>query len=68
MVKEEWIQTPQVEADVLSFVMAVRDQMELAKEVLKQNAKLARTKLKEYYDQKVKKIELNVGDQCCYYS
>ena len=33
VLKKEWIQNPEVEADVLSFVMVVRDLTELAKEV-----------------------------------
>ncbi len=43
VLKEEWIQNPETEADVLSFVMEVKNQMELAKE---------QTKQKEYYDQR----------------
>ena len=63
VLKEEWIQNPESETDVLSFVMEVKDRMELAKEVVEQNAKIAKAKQKEYYDQKAREINLNVGDK-----
>ena len=61
--EEERIQNAAVKADVLSFVRPVRDHLVLAKQIVKQNAKFARTNQKEYYDQKAREIELNVGDK-----
>ena len=61
--KEEWIQNPEPETDVLSFVMEVKDRIELAKKVVEQNAKIAKAKPKEYYDQKAREINLNFGDK-----
>ncbi len=60
MLQEEWIQNPETETDVLSFVMEVKNRMELAREVVEQNAQ---TKQKEYYDQKTKEMDLEAGDK-----
>ncbi len=63
VLKEQWIQNPEIEADVLSFVMEVKDRMELAKEVVEQNAKFAQTKQKEYYNRKTKEMDIEAGDK-----
>ena len=63
MLREEWIQDPDTETDVLSFVMAVRDRMETAKEIVEENAKAVQTKRKTYYDQKTREMNLQPGDK-----
>ena len=63
VLREEWIQDPDTETDVLSFVMAVRDRMETAKEIVEENAKTAQTKQKTYYDRKTRKMNLQPGDK-----
>ena len=57
MLKEEWTQT---ETDVLSFIMKVKKQMELAREVVEKNARSTQVKQK---DRKAREMDLKSGDK-----
>ena len=59
----EWLQNPDAETDVLSYVMDVRNRMETAREIMLENAKEAQAKQKAYYDQKTKEMNLQPGDK-----
>ena len=59
----EWLQNPDAETDVLSYVMDVRNRMETAREIMLENAKEAQVKQKAYYDQKTKEMNLQPGDR-----
>ena len=63
MLKEEWTQDPETETDVLSFIMKVKKRMELAREVVEKNARSTQVKQKEYYDRKVREMDLKSGDK-----
>ena len=41
VLQEEWLQNPDAETDVLSYVMDVRNRMETAREIMLENAKEA---------------------------
>ena len=63
ILREEWIQNPDTETDVLSFVTEVRDRMEAAKEIVQENARDVQTKQKTYYDQNAREMNLKAGDK-----
>lgn len=63
IVREEWIQPPDTEKDVLTYVTDVRDRMEVAKELVEENAKAAQVKQKLYYDQKTRELNLKPEDK-----
>ena len=58
MLREEWIQKPETEVDILSYVMDVRDLMEKAKQIVEENTRAAQTKQKEYYNLKARELNL----------
>ena len=60
VLQEEWIQNQEAETDILPYVTNIRDRMEEAKEVVKENARRAQVKQKEYYDQE---LNLKPGDK-----
>lgn len=63
VLKEEWTHDPDTETDVLLYIMEVRDRMEIAREIVEENARTAQQKQKEYYDKKVKEVNLQEGDK-----
>ena len=63
VLKEEWIHSPEAELDILSFVMDIKERMQLAKEVVDNNVKEVKAKQKEYYDRKAKEVEFKAGDK-----
>lgn len=63
VLKEEWIDNPNTETDILSYILQVRDRLETSREIMEQNAKIAQKKQKEYYDQRAKKTKLDPGDK-----
>ena len=62
MLKEEWIDNPNTETDILSYILQARDRLETCREIMEQNAKIVQKKQKEYYDQRAKKTKLDPGD------
>ena len=40
VLKEEWIDNPNTETDILSYILQVRDRLETSREIMKQNAKI----------------------------
>ena len=63
MLKEEWIEKPDTETDVLSFVLQVRDRLETSRAIVEENARIAQKKQKKYYDQRARQVELKSGDK-----
>ena len=63
VLKEEWIEKPDTETDVLSFVLQVRDRLETSRAIVEENARIAQKKQKEYYDQRARQVELKSGDK-----
>ena len=63
VLREEWIQKPETDKDILTYIMEVKDRMETARENVEKNAKIAQTKQKEYYDQKARQLNLQAGDK-----
>ena len=63
MLREEWLQKPDTETNILSYVMNVRNRMETTKEIVEDNAKAAQAKQKAYYDQKAREMNLQPGDK-----
>lgn len=59
---EEWIQKPETDVDVLSYVMVMRNWMEKA-EILEENARVAQAKQKACYDQKTRKLNFQPSDK-----
>ena len=49
MLREEWIHEPETDADIISYVMSVRNRMETAKELVEENTRVAQAKQKAYY-------------------
>ena len=46
VLRDEWIQKPETEVDILSYVMDVRDRMERAQQIVEENARAAQTTCK----------------------
>ena len=63
VLREEWIHEPETDADILSYVMSVRNRMETAKELVEENTRVAQAKQKAYYDQKTRELNLQPGDK-----
>ena len=63
MLREEWLQKPGTDTDILNYVSNVRNQMETAKEIVEDNAKATQAKQKAYYDQKAREMNLRPGDK-----
>ena len=63
VLREEWINEPETDADLLSYVMSVRNCMETAKELVEENTRVAQAKQKAYYDQKTRELNLQPGDK-----
>ena len=63
VLREEWITSSEAELDILSFVMDVKERMQLAKEIVEKNAKEVKAKQKEYYDRGTREIEFKAGDK-----
>ena len=63
MLREEWIHEPETDADILSYVMSLRNRMETAKELVEENTRVAQVKQKAYYDQKTRELNLQPGDK-----
>ena len=51
------------ETDVLSFILQVRDRMEISRAIVEENSRLAQQKQKEYYDRRARQIEFKPGDK-----
>ena len=54
VLREEWIGNPDTETDVLSFILQVRDRMEISRAIVEENSRLAQQKQKEYYDRRAR--------------
>ena len=63
MLREEWIQEPKKDADILSYIMGVRNRMEMDKELVEENTRRAQAKQKAYYDLKTKELNLHPADK-----
>ena len=59
VLQEEWIQSPDTDTDVLTYVMDIKERMEAAREIVEENTRI---KQKQYYDQKTKEMNLHPGD------
>ena len=60
VLKEEWIENPNAETDILSYILQVRDRLETSREIMEENVKIAQ---KEYYDQRASETKLDPGDK-----
>ena len=63
VLREEWIHEPETDADIISYVMSVRNRMQTAKELVEENTRVAQPKQKAYYDQKTPELNLQPGDK-----
>ena len=63
ILREEWITSSEAELDMLSLMMDVKEQMQLAKEIIEKNAKEVKAKQKEYYNRGTREIKFKVGDK-----
>lgn len=63
VLREDWTGEKDTEEDVVTYVSRVRERMEEAQEIVKQNSSAMQTKHKEYYDRKARELNLDVGDQ-----
>ena len=63
VLQEEWIHEPEIDADIISYVMSVRNRMEIAKELVEENTRVAQAKQKAYYDLKTRELNLQSGDK-----
>ena len=63
VLKEEWIENPYAETDILSYILQVRDRLETSREIMEENVKIAQKKQKEYYDQRASETKLDPGDK-----
>ena len=41
MLREEWIEKPDMETDVLSYILQVRDRLESSQMIVEENARIA---------------------------
>ena len=58
VLREEWVQEPEKDTDILSYIMGVRSSMEMAKQLVEENTRVAQAKQKAYYDRKTKELNL----------
>ena len=63
VLREEWVQEPEKYATIFSHIMGVRNSMEMAKELVEENTRVAQAKQKAYYDRKTKELNLQPGDK-----
>ena len=63
VLQEEWIQELEKDADILSYIMGVRNSMEMANELVEENTRRAQAKQKAYYGLKTKELNLQPGDK-----
>ena len=63
ILREEWITSSEAELDILSLMMDVKERMQLAKEIIENNAKEVKAKQKEYYNRGMRKIKFKTGNK-----
>lgn len=63
VLKNEWIQNPEMDKDILTYIMEVRDRLATAKEIVEENTKATQAKQKEFYDRKARELNLKAGDK-----
>ena len=63
VLKEQWIQDPEMDKDVLTFIMEVKDRLQAARGIVEENAVATQVKQKAYYDKKAWELNLQEGDK-----
>lgn len=63
ILKEQWVQDPEMDKDILTCVMDVRDRLQTARGIVEENTLVTQAKQKEYYDKKARELNLQQGNQ-----
>ena len=68
MLKEEWIENPNTETDILSYILQVRDRLETSREIMEENVKLLRRNRRNIMIRRQVRLSWTQGIKCycCY--
>ena len=63
MLKENWLAEEESSMDILEYISTFRHWLTRASELAKENLKRSQSKMKVWYDQKVRGWKFNIGDK-----